>query len=199
MPTLDLAVNAGGDDGWFYGNGSANSSANTGFTGDYDSNHERQWYRFTGVSGLSGATINSANLTLYCDPGDEYGLATVATKIAADDAAAPANPTSAADYDGRTLTTAKVDFDIQSNVATGDQVIDVTSIIQELADSYDPSVILLLHYLDATPSGGNYWVEVTHYDLSTTLCARLDIDYTPAGGGSNFPVLAHHYRRMKAA
>jgi len=140
---------------------------------------------FPSVSGLSGATINSATLTFraYTSQsgsfiGDWY----------AHDAAAPGVFTTAAyNISSRTRTTATCegdgsDFgnwtDAQDQTFTGDGTNTIASIIQELADSYDPSAIVLVWiYTSGTGARAAH-----SYDYPGGSAPKLDIDYTAGGG-----------------
>ena len=152
--------------------------------GDVSGGEYNPGYRFTGVSGLSGMTINSATLTFKAATtnsgnmiGDWY----------AHDAEAPGTFTTASNnITSRPRTTATsegdgVDFGnwtVNNNYTfTGDGVNTIADIIQELADSYDPSTIALLWIVSASPTNAER--RVTSYDTSSSNAAKLDIDYTP--------------------
>jgi len=196
MPTLNLQVSSGADDG-DTGEGAFSNSDSDCWVGrtwsDWDS-----FFRFTGVSGLSGATINSADFIVrnFWEGPDHVRD----FRIYADDSAAPTAPTDAASHSGKTRTTAYTDVTGPATPFWAEGVsytFSVTSVIQELADSYDPSAIQILFDNDASANYGNvrWWA----YDGDSASAAKLDIDYTAGGGGTAVPVFAHHYRRMKAA
>lgn len=196
MPTLNLQVGAGADDGHSHGSSFSNSasSAQVGRTfEDYDA-----FFRFTGVSGLSGATISDATLTLvnfWESTGNNRDF-----RIYCDDSAAPTAPTDATSHGGKTRTTNYLDVTAGGTFWSPgtSYTFDITAIVQELADSYDPSAIQVLFDEDASANYGN--VEWFAYDGNSANAAKLDIDYTAGGGGGTaVPVFAHHYRRMKAA
>lgn len=172
--TLNLQVGASGDDGWR--NGTSFASGDTQHYVGVFSNTEEAYARFTSVSGLSGATVNSADYQLY----GAFGGGSPLTKVYADEAAAPAAPTSSADMTGRTRTTAGVDWDGTLTVSTFNTK-SITSVIQELADTYDPSTIVTLHDDD----GSGSFDEQAHstYDAASAQAPKLDIDYTAGGGG----------------
>lgn len=143
--------------------------------------------RFTGVSGLQGATINpgtqltfrahrSANNSFV---GDWY----------AEDAAAPGTFTTAAfDISNRTKTTATCGGDApahfgnwtfgQDHTFVGDGVNTIADIIQELATDHDPSAIVLLHIY----TSGFGERRAVAYDGSSSTAPKLDIDYTADTG-----------------
>lgn len=186
MTTLNLEVTYANraDDGYSSDPGGYwSNTVSAHFTGYYSSNGKTyySYSRFTGVSGLSGATIDSAYYKIY-RWSDSYQT-NVLTKVYAEDAEAPSAPTSNSDHLGRTRTTAGVDWDgtLASGLNTSP---DVKSVIQELADGYDPSAILILHDDDGS-SDINLFHSVAA-DYGTGWGAKLDITYT-AGGGPSGP------------
>lgn len=185
MSTLNLQVGASTDDAIEHITTGATVTVSV-FTprfGDYGG-YGHNGLRFTGVSGLSGATINTATLTFRAM------LTTSGSFIGdwyAEDAAAPttfvAGGVGSNDITDRTPTAAtcegdSVDFGNWTAGSdyefTGDGVNTIADIIQELADSYDPSAIALLHiYI----SGAGERVAKS-YDSDPALATKLDIDYT---------------------
>ncbi|KKN69023.1 hypothetical protein LCGC14_0444950 [marine sediment metagenome] len=166
----------------------AGTTMNLGFSSIYfgyiPSNASNCGLRWTGVSGLSGATIDSATLSFYANgdhsaafTGDWYG----------EDGAAPGTfTTTVSNITDRTKTTAtcegdNTDFGVWTNdtweTFTGDGVNTIKQIIQELADSYDPSAIVLMHF---QASGTESHIADSH-DGDATKAAKLDIISTPGG------------------
>lgn len=175
-PTIDAQVGAGTDDTWrwLYGWDTTSTAPWVGYRDAYGSWGHTS-LRFTGISGLSGATITDAHLQLY---GVTSG-GSPQTKIYAEDAAAPAAPTSYDDFLTHTLTTAAVDWDgVLAGNAWNDSP-DISSVIQELANSYDPSAIQIYHMNDGVTSGGHSQ-EYRSYDGSASNAPKLHIDYTEA-------------------
>lgn len=145
-------------------------------------------YRFTGVSGLSGSAISAATLTFRAaisDAGSFVG------DWYAHDAVAPGTFTTTtsniSDTAQRPRTTATCEGDGgdfgswtsgQDETFTGDGINAIADIIQELANSYDPSTIALLHIYT---SGTGERLAVS-YDASSSQAAKLDITYTSGGG-----------------
>ncbi|KKN62503.1 hypothetical protein LCGC14_0511190 [marine sediment metagenome] len=141
--------------------------------------------RWTGVSGLSGATIST--VVLSC-----YGNGTYSTSFIGDwygeDGAAPGTFTSSSgNISGRTQTTATCEGDGADfgtwynntwNAFEGDGTNTLADIIQELADSYDPSAIVLIHYWVA----GNGVRQGESYEGDSALAPKLDITYTAGTG-----------------
>ncbi len=139
------------------------------------------WYRFTGVSGLSGATIGSADFSPY----ERLSQAACETNVYADDQIAPSAPTTQGDHSGRTRTTAFTAADGDPGAA-GFHAVAIIGVIQEIADSYDPSTIQILHDNDKASGEG---VRNTYsYEEDTTFAAKLDITYEAASAGSLPPI-----------
>lgn len=143
--------------------------------------------RFTqNISGLSGATIDAGTKLTFrahlSDTGSFIG------DWYAEDAAAPSTFTSTnSDITDRTRTTAtcegdKADFGSWTSGSdhdfVGDGTTEIQDIIQELADDYDPSAIILLWIYT---SGAGERVAVS-YDNDTATAALLTIVYTAATG-----------------
>jgi len=180
LTTLNLQVAASTDDA-----DQAGTVVSLGYTYAWFGNGLHSGFRFTGVSGLAGATINSAVLTFRAHTtnsdsfiGDWY----------AEDGASPSTFTTAANnITGRTRTTATCEGDasdfgnwIAGNDPTfsGDGAHTIAEIIQELAGSYDPTAIVLLWIFT---SGTGYRFYDT-WDHTTSPAPKLDIDYTAAIG-----------------
>ena len=144
--------------------------------------------RFPGVSGLSGATINSATLTfraLATDSGAFVG------DWHAHDAEAPGVfTTTAANLSSRARTTATCEGDSgdfgnwtsgSDHTFTGDGTNDIADIIQELADSYDPSAIALL-WIYTSGTEERVW---NPYEVDSALAMKMDVDYTAVAGSGH--------------
>lgn len=148
-------------------------------------------FRFdTDVSGLSGVTIDSAIITWRARATDVGSF--ISTMYAEDSGAAPGTfTTTSNDITDRTRTTASVaagGAELGEWTSGQDYTLTVTSLIQELADSYDPSVIVLL----------SIWISgtgervATAFDSDQALAAKLVIDFTAAGGVTVTPT-AHNF------
>jgi len=190
VTTLNLQVGAGGDDGHtFYTPPSDNPGTPNGFTSDgtdlavcnfaiVDGYSYTPYLRFTGVSGLSGQTIGSAIFKPY---GFEADTGTPQTLIGADDQVSPAAPTTKEEHDAITRTTAKVTWD-NCDLSTSAFVDspDIKTVIQELADSFDPTVIQLMWDDDLKTDSDNR-SRMHSYDGDTAKAAKLDIDHSAGG------------------
>lgn len=175
MATLNLQVAASTDDGHYAISPDSyyDATAVNCLVGEVGTTYG-SWHRFTGVSGLAGATINAAALSVW---GRAADIGTPITKIRAERANAPAAPTTQADAEGRTKTTAKVDWD-DPNLSTVGYVSSpsLVSVIQELADNHDPSAILIFWEDDG--GGGTNYAQTTAYNDNPARTAKLTITYT---------------------
>ena len=167
---IDEQVEASTDDGIASTSPSYDAAYIKGYVGAISDFLYGSWYRFPGISGLSGAAITVAYIELYYD----FRLGTVLSTIYADDQEAPGYPEDGDDYWTRGLTDASVDWDA---IGTGTwvQSPSIVSIIQELADSYDPSVIQIIHKGRGT--GTNYW-SCDMWDGEPNRAPKLYIEYT---------------------
>jgi hypothetical protein len=168
-PTIDDQVGADADDGY----GSIDTFDNNGpnnYVG-YSSKEYRAFHRFTNISGLSGSTIDVAYIELY--RGQTTG--SPETELFAEDAAAPTQISDEDDMYARTLTTASVTWD--GAFSSGwNQSPSIVTVIQELADDYDPSAIQI-HHRDDLGSGTAYNASVD-YNSNSTQAAKLHIEYS---------------------
>lgn len=186
-------VGADADDGWNRATGS-DPSASWGITPSalgclnvstgwfYD-----HWYRFTGISGLSGAQIDVAYISLL---GYENDGGTPETQIYAEDAEAPAAPADGDDFISRAKTSAETSIPWDNlDLSTGGFVDSpsIVSVIQELADSYDPSAIQIIHLDDLRTDSTNY-AAVDDYGNETANAPKLHIEYT-AGNGEEYSLV----------
>jgi hypothetical protein len=178
MATLNLIVAVSADDAFQASN--TNVSI-TGTTATGDAASEYFGFRFldASINDLANATINSADLTVNCTS-TSFDDAVVDWHC--QDAVNPATfAASPNDISGRARTTAKTAWNA-SAVGTGDKTHSITSAVQEVAD-LGPTITALA-VIGVCLSGAN--LRLNMYDGSTTLCARLVIDYT-AGGGTDTP------------
>lgn len=194
MATLALQVNASTDDASESGGGSMFTTASYFVLGSHFVVHSGA--RFTGVSGLSGATINTAVLTFraYASGSGPF----VADWYADDRVDPPTFGGGAGNtITSRTRTTATCEGDggdYQNWTVGQDFTFDgitpasdtdtIADIIQELADSYDPGEIALLSIWS---SGAGERLAVTYNNTPAT-APKLAIDFTAATGDTTvFP------------
>lgn len=151
--------------------------------------------RFASVSGLRNTTISSALLTFRA--AFASGVSFVGDWYGQDGTAAPGTfTTTTSDISNRTQTTATCEGDGsdfgnwtsgQDHTFNGPPGDPLTDIIQELADSYDPSAIVLIHIRDS----GSGSRRAVSYDNDSSTAPKLDIDYhTPV----DIPWELHYHR-----
>jgi hypothetical protein len=178
MSTLNLIVAASADDAF---QSSSTAVSITGTTATVDAAAEYFGFRFldAGIGALANATINTATLTvnLTSSAFDDANI-----DIHCEDGVGPATFVATNNnISARSLTTAKTTWNA-SSLGTGDKTQSIVSAVQEVADL--GGTITALAVICVGITGAN--LRVNMYDGSTTLCARLDIDYT-AGGGTETP------------
>ena len=188
MATLNLAVAASNEDAdERKTDGSTIITSTSVRMGDLASIGHAGFY-FGGVSGLAGATINSATLTFVAGATD---TGTFDGAFYFERADSPAK-FAAVNFNitDRTRTTASVaagstefgNWTADEEHVFTDAEIDLVPVLQEVCDNHDPDALVLI-YLAGTGTGERLPVA---YDGDPTKAAKLDIDYTPAGGGSGF-------------
>ena len=188
MTTLNLQCGESADDGYeIVSSGFVNTGLGRVFIGNFGA-PEHWAVRFPSVSGLSGSAITSAILTFRANNTDSGSF--VADWFA-DDRAAPTVIVAGSgsfDISARTRTTATCEADgtdfgswigDQDQTFTGDGTNTIADIIQELADSFDPSAIVLIGIY----SSGTGERVFNPYDESPSTAPKLDLIFS-AGGGS---------------
>ena len=177
MPTMNLEIATGGDDGFgFAGGNTFDNDSTTAFFGD-DGDSSHAFFRFELPDGtLAGSTITSAVLTLFLDGGpgncevDIFGV----------DEDNPDAPTSWNQLSGLTYTPESEFWNPLSD--NGDQdAPDLTDIIQELVDNFPlGSGDAIMVVLDGDAYGTTAAREA-HCWESTQPPARLVINYEAGG------------------
>jgi len=180
---IDKQVGASGDDGY--------SVVEAGLFGPTETEHRvgarttgkhQGWARFTGISGLSGATIDVSHISYYglaADQGTPY------TKIFAEYAAAPTAPTSEDDHTARTRTTAGTIWnDPNLIIGAWNNSPSIVGAIQEIADNFDPSVIQILHDDNGSSQAKNNFIRAYSWDNDSGFAPKLHIEFSvgPAPG-----------------
>lgn len=184
--TLNLQVGAGGDDGGTIG-GSFSSSRSTDRLGNPSPSICHCFFRFAGVSGLSGVTVDSATLKPYIS----FAEQTITTAAYCNAAESPVAPTTGSQFNALALTTANAPRTGAFTIGQRNDY-DITAPAQEIADTYDPTAILVV-VKDAGSSPGGY-ANITSYNGNPSLSCQLDIDYTEGGG--IVPVIQRHRRNQ---
>jgi hypothetical protein len=167
-------------------------------TDDHDHcTSDTNWYgfRFQSVAIPAGATIDSAVLQLYMPTAAEDLVYVDIYGEDVDDSAA--FTTGSNNISGRTLTTAKVDWDTANAGAPAwiDSP-DISAIIQEIVDrpgwasGQDLAIILDLQ------SGVDMDVRMWDY-TGNAYGARLVLSYTEAAAGLSKPIAMHYYRQRR--
>ena len=148
--------------------------------------------RFIGVNIPQGTTLLSSKLTV--SGGYDESSTTVNLQIQGEDTNDAATFSTRADYDGRTRTTEYVNWDNLPTFApnTDYDSPSIVNIIQEIVDR--PGWVSgndLVLFLASNVSSHNARRRFKAYDVSTTLCPRLDVTWATAqhytltaGGGS---------------
>lgn len=178
MPTIDVAITAGGDDADEVSTTVVSLTRNVLL--NVDNTGEWNAWKFRGITIPAGATIDVAYLTVKMNGAslDEPDVT-----FDAEDSASPADfAASNGNISGRTPTTATVNWS-NTNAGTSDvNTSSIVSIIQELVDSYAPydnENIVIRMTSRANDSTRDTSIE--SYETSTSTCARLHIEYTEAG------------------
>lgn len=182
MTVLSLQVDDGNDDAFEYTNGVMDLSAFNIVMG-HISIGRHSGYRFTGVTGLGGSTVTAATLTFRAAFGDTGNF--VGDWYADDRVDPPAFTSATDDITNRTRTSATCEgdgVDFGDWTAGADETFNgpapgIMGIIQELADSYDPGEIALLHIY-----GSSYGERVvSSYESSSSTAPKLGLTFTPGG------------------
>lgn len=175
MVTLDYQVAASGDDGGFWS--STFDNTYTTIRMGYDSSVRSAFMRFTGVTIPVGSIITAACLSTKF--GGSGGTIPACT-LYFEDAADPAAPTTAADANGRTKTTASMSYTPPGyNSGNWSNSNDFSAIIQELVDSYDYSAGKSMQILVIGAGSKTNYGACLSYDYSGNVSGpKLHIEYT---------------------
>lgn len=187
-----IIIAANGDDGFEDSSGTGNSTGNQ--VGPVDQSNEWAYFRFTGITIPSGATITSAYITFGFDSSgqDEPDLT-----IFGVDASNPSAPSwgGSTPISGLTPTTATVDW-ASTNLGSGNappvsdfNTPSLVTIVQELVDSYSYSSSAMAFFTrlrtGATADGSRDFsvIGLDNATYGAASAARLTITYTTGGGG----------------
>ncbi len=170
MTTLNLTITSDPDNGIAADNGTYGVGGGSGLLGFvFGAVRFSHWYRFTGVSGLSGVTIDTAILGLATSIGAGAGTN---VKVFAEPVAAPVIPVSVADYVAKARTSAAVSWALAASLLV--HSVAIPAVIQELADSIDPAAIQILHDEDAATG----FSSVRFFLAGPFFSPTLDIDFS---------------------
>jgi len=134
----------------------------------------RTFIRFTGISGLAGATIVEAYIELYYSSRE----GTPWLYIYAEDAESPTQIIGISDHRNRIRTTAYTDW---AWSVLGWQQLSILPAVQELANNYNPSAIQVFCDLPpGLPEGNSMDVRSYEYGIHT-FAPKLHIEYTVGG------------------
>jgi len=187
ITSMNLAINAGGNDGFGFSPTTFSATGTVETVGD-DGDASHMYFRFQLTDDLVGATIDSAVLKMWVD-----GATTdVEIDVVGDDSDNPSAPTSWATLDGITPTTATVKWILDT--AGGDADLtspDIKAIIQELVDSYGPLDTEYIQFVLDPDAYTNTDVKAVHmYESVTYTEPRLEITYTPSSSLDITPAIA---------
>jgi len=188
MTTIDVDVTANADDGSAYQTGSAFSATETNEWFGFASGNVEAFFVYSGISGLSGSTIDVSYISIYTVNITSSGADML---VQAEDVETATAPTDLTEFNAKTLTSASVAWD---DIPDADAFTDspsINSVIQELANSYDPDVIGI--YLKSSGAGDR--TSMSFHDHPASRDPKLHIEYT-AGGGGIVPQYIHHAKQL---
>lgn len=171
---LTAIVTASADDGFITATPSFDNSAASVEAGASGGVARSAFLRFPigFAADLAGRTIDEATIEGIADTSDTGAL----LKIRADDDDTPAAPTDKTDMDGRTRTTAAVDWDPAATTAgvlakTG----NFASVVQELVDSYGSAITHILVFIedDGSPTNGRFTMRSQDHATSAEPMLRI--------------------------
>ena len=199
MTTLNLQVGSSGDDvthrtapSHFFSTSSSHQ-----LLGAYDGTIQGYGLsaRFTGVASGQGDTIDLATMTLTTSLGDSGTVCKAI--IDAEDEDTGTAPTSDADWDNETKTTATVAWDpipVWPTVDVEHTTPEIKTVIQELVDrgSWASGNAMNLFIHDEAQGSDNSSRRWAHaYDSNSAKAPKLDINFTAGGGGGGAIVSRH--------
>ena len=183
MATIDVSVASSTDDGH---ESATDTTDNAASSASIDTTGVWLFTRFNGITIPAGATITAAYLSFSIDgPGQDepdvvfYG----------EDSATPATLTAGlgnSNISNRARTTASVDW---ANTNLGAPAVfntpDLSTIVQELVDSYAPYSSGDMAFVATTKNGtATRDLNVAMWDHATSAAPALHIEYTEAGGAT---------------
>ncbi len=180
---INKTVGTGADDG-FSGGGDFYNGLTWYEVGKPDATTSyNAWYRFTGITIPQGAVIEAAYVTLV-QSGWTSGTS---LKISADDTSIPTAPSSQSNHESKTRTTAGVAWTSGYSDWGWHNTPDITSVIQELVNSYSYSGGSIQILVDN--NGSTTGSEATASTIEDTYAPRLYIRYHINGGTNSPPAI----------
>jgi hypothetical protein len=177
--TAGATITNGADDGYIAGSLIHSGTSLVVMGKSFSGIVYNAWLRF-GPPIPQGSTIVSAYLefTAVNSPVSK----TVSALIRAEAADNPAAPTTAADYNGRTRTSASVNWSINGGWTDGDveQSPDISAVIQEIVDR--PGFAegnAIQFFIEDNGSANNNYVYARDYSIYPTGAAALHVTYLP--------------------
>lgn len=182
MPTLNILIATGADDGVYRLNAGAFDNSSTSFTYiGYNGVSFGAFLRFQNITIPPGSTITAASVR-FVPASSRSG--TCPLILTGELALNPSAAASAADALGRSRTVASVGWnepDHTVNVAVSTP--DFSAVIQEIIDQSGwASGNALQLFVD--DNGSSSFRQPRTYNGSTTNCPRLDVDYTEPSTGN---------------
>ena len=191
MTTLALQCAATADDAYQQGT-SVFTNFSTHQYGRFSNADKHIGMSYPSVSGLGGETISGATQTWYA--GSTDSATGPGGDLYMEDTATPGQFTTASsDITNRTTTAASIDASLATlgtwTLDTDSTIDGFEAVVQEIADSYDPSRVNVLCFKTPLGSGTAAQRTFKSYEGDNANAPRLDIDMGGGGGGgpvSNF-------------
>jgi hypothetical protein len=132
---VETAVAASGDDGYAISSGTLGDTSSNLIIGVSGGNDYEIYTRHLAVGVAQGATIPAARWLLYKNGGyNNGGSGDIVLDCHLEDTDDAAQISSVADFNSRTLTTAKGTYTIDPTPTTGTELIDITDAVQEVVN-----------------------------------------------------------------
>lgn len=182
MTIIDVDITVSADDGSHVGTTFSNSAESIE-AGNSSTGIREIYFRFTGISGLSGATINSAGVN-WATRSTELGTMIAEVGVKGGEAA-PAAPTDDTEFlaDIAAITTAVTAFTSYTHTSDGSHMgsaVDIQSAVDEIK-GLDPSVIMPLVVDNGSASDDNDYGRFRSTDRGGATDPNILIDLTAGG------------------
>lgn len=184
MPTLNILIATGADDGQYRSGGTFFNNNNITTVIGNSGAAMRCFFRFQNVTIPAGATITAASIRFIATANQSSTTCSLVARGELD--TNPAAVSSGADGNARTKTSASVSWN-EPAWTTGNSYStpDIATIIQEIIDQGGwSSGNAMQLFVEDNASTSTAFRSPRSYDGSTTDCARLDITYTDPPTGN---------------